>query len=121
MTLAHAYGVVDDPDGGRRATMIIFGAYFAAFGNTLPRMLPAVSSMQCNGARVQAFQRLAGWTWVLCGLGFATAWLALPNRRGGACVAGAGGCRDDRHDRATPTPSQAAAARSGPELTTQPL
>ena len=78
MTLAHAYGVVDDPDGGRRATMIIFGAYFAAFGNTLPRMLPAVSSMQCNGARVQAFQRLAGWTWVLCGLGFATAWLVLP-------------------------------------------
>ncbi len=78
VTLAHAYGVVDDPDSGRRATMIIFGAYFATFGNTLPRMLPPVSSMQCDGARVQAFQRLAGWTWVLCGLGFATAWLALP-------------------------------------------
>jgi hypothetical protein len=78
MTLAHAYGVVGDPDGGRRATMIVFGAYFVAFGNSLPRMLPPVSSMQCDGARVQAFQRLAGWTWVLCGLGFATAWLALP-------------------------------------------
>ena len=78
VTLAHAYGAVDDPDSGRRATMIIFGAYFASFGNTLPRMLPPVSSMQCNGARVQAFQRLAGWTWVLCGLGFATAWLVLP-------------------------------------------
>ena len=78
VTLAHVYGLVDDPDSGRRATMIIFGAYFAAFGNTLPRMLPPVSSMQCNAARVQAFQRLAGWTWVLCGLGFATAWLALP-------------------------------------------
>ena len=78
VTLAHAYGVVDDPDSGRRATMIIFGAYFATFGNTLPRMLPPVSSMHCDGARVQAFQRLAGWTWVLCGLGFATAWLALP-------------------------------------------
>ena len=37
-----------------------------------------MSSMQCDGARVQAFQRLAGWIWVLCGLGFATAWLALP-------------------------------------------
>ena len=78
VTLAHAYGLVDDPDSGRRATMIIFGAYFAAFGNTLPRMLPPVSSMPCDGARVQAFQRLAGWTWVLCGLGFATAWLTLP-------------------------------------------
>lgn len=76
--LAQAYGFVDDPDSGRRATMITFGVYFAAFGNTLPRMLPPVASMSCNGARVQAFQRFAGWTWVLCGLGFATAWLALP-------------------------------------------
>ena len=78
VALAHAYGVVDDPDSGRRATMIIFGVYFAATGNALPRLLPPVSSMQCDGARVQAFQRLAGWTWALCGLGFATAWLALP-------------------------------------------
>jgi hypothetical protein len=78
VTLAHAYGIADDPDSGQRATMIVFGAYLAVFGNSLPRMLPPVSSMQCNGARLQAFQRLAGWTWVLCGLGFATAWLLLP-------------------------------------------
>ena len=78
VTLAHAYGVVDDPDSGRRTTMIILGAYLAVTGNAMPRMLPPTSSMQCGGARVQAFQRLAGWTWVLCGLGFATAWLALP-------------------------------------------
>jgi hypothetical protein len=78
VTLAHAYGIADDPDSGQRATMIVFGAYLAVFGNSLPRMLPPVSSMQCNGARLQAFQRLAGWTGVLCGLGFATAWLLLP-------------------------------------------
>ena len=78
VVLAHAYGVVEDPDSGRRTTMIILGAYLAVTGNGLPRMLPPMSSMQCDGARVQAFQRLAGWTWVLCGLGFATAWLALP-------------------------------------------
>ena len=78
MTLGHAYGVVEDPDSGRRTTMIILGAYLAVTGNGLPRMLPPMSSMQCDGARVQAFQRLAGWTWALCGLGFATAWLALP-------------------------------------------
>jgi len=78
LTLAHAYGVVEDPDSGRSATMIILGAYLAVIGNGLPRMLPPVSSMQCDGAKVQAFQRFAGWTWVLCGLGFATAWLALP-------------------------------------------
>lgn len=78
VTLAHVYGVVADPDSGRRATMIILGASLAVTGNNLPRMLPPLSSMQCDGARVQAYQRLAGWTWVLCGLGFAAAWLALP-------------------------------------------
>jgi hypothetical protein len=78
LTLAHAYGAVDDPDGGRRTTMIILGAYLAVTGNAIPRALPPTSSMQCDGARVQAFQRLAGWTWALCGLGFTTAWLALP-------------------------------------------
>ena len=79
LTLAHAYGLVHDPDSGmRRTTMIMLGAYLAATGNAMPRMLPPTSSMPGGGARVQAFQRLAGWTWVLCGLGFATAWLALP-------------------------------------------
>ena len=78
MTLGHAYGVVEDPDSGRRTTMIILGAYLAVLGNGIPRMLPPMSSLQCDGARVQAFQRLAGWTWALCGLGFVTAWLALP-------------------------------------------
>ncbi len=79
LTLAHAYGLVDDPDSGmRRTTMILVGAYLAVTGNAMPRMLPPTSSMPCGGARVQAFQRHAGWTWVLCGLGFAMAGLALP-------------------------------------------
>jgi hypothetical protein len=78
MTLAHAYGVVEDPDGGRGTSMIILGVSLAVAGNAIPRMLPPMSSLQCDGARVQAFQRLSGWIWVLCGLGFATAWLALP-------------------------------------------
>ncbi len=79
LSLAHAYGLVDDPDSGmRRTTMIMVGAYLAVTGNAMPRMLPPTSSMPCGGARVQAFQRQAGWTWVLCGLGFAVAGLALP-------------------------------------------
>lgn len=79
LTLAHAYGVVDDPDSGmRRMTMIMIGAYLAMTGNAMPRMLPPTSSMPCAGARVQAFQRFAGWTWAICGLGFAMTWLALP-------------------------------------------
>ena len=79
LTLAHAYGLVDDPDSGmRRTTLIMIGAYLAVTGNAMPRMLPPTSSMPGGGARVQAFQRHAGWTWVLCGLGLAMAGLALP-------------------------------------------
>jgi len=80
VTLAHAYGVVGDPGSGRRLTMIILGGYLVVTGNALPKQFATTSSMQCDGdgARAQAFQRFAGWTWVLCGLGFATAWLALP-------------------------------------------
>jgi len=78
-TLAHAYGVVDNPDSGmRRTIMVLVGAYLAVTGNAMPRMLPPTSSLPCGGARVQAFQRLAGWTWVLCGLGLAMVGLALP-------------------------------------------
>ena len=79
LSLAHAYGLVDDPDSGIRLTkMIMIGAYLAVIGNAMPRMLPPTSSMPGGGARVQAFQRHAGWTWVLCGLGIAMAGLALP-------------------------------------------
>jgi hypothetical protein len=78
VTLAHAYGVVDDPDSGRRATNIIIGAYLVVIGNSMPKRIPPRSSMVCDGARAQAFQRFAGWTWVLCGLGFVIAWLELP-------------------------------------------
>jgi len=80
LTLAHSYGLVDVPRGGRwtTMTMILVGAYLAVLGNAMPRQLPPLASMQGHGARVQAFQRLAGWTWVLCGLGFAAVWLAMP-------------------------------------------
>jgi len=79
LTLAHAYGLVDDPDRGMgRTIMIMSGAYLAVTGNAMPRMLPPTSSLACGGARVQAFQRRTGWTFVLCGLGVAMAGLALP-------------------------------------------
>ena len=78
VTLAQALGVGVDPDSLLRTIMIVTGLYLAAAGNAMPRLLPPVSTLQGDAARVQAFQRLAGWTWVLCGLGFATAWLVLP-------------------------------------------
>ena len=43
----------------------------------MPKNLPPLSS-GCDGARQQAFHRLAGWTWVLCGLASAIGWLVLP-------------------------------------------
>jgi hypothetical protein len=81
--LGHTYGLVADQNSGTRITMIIMGAYLVVLGNTMPRQLPPASSMQDGGARIQAFQRRAGWTWVLCGLGFMTAWLALPTDAAG--------------------------------------
>ena len=76
--LAQANGIVGDADTGARITMAIIGASLAASGNALPRLLPPVSTMGDQAARVQAFQRLAGRIWVLTGLGFAVTWLALP-------------------------------------------
>ena len=77
LTLARSYGVVDDIDLGRRSTGVLIGAFLVMLGNVMPKHLPPLSSMRCDGARQQAFQRLAGWTWVLCGFASAIGWLAL--------------------------------------------
>ena len=77
LTLARSYGVVNDIDLGRRSTGVLIGAFLVMLGNVMPKNLPPLSSMRCDGARQQAFQRLVGWTWVLCGLASAIAWLAL--------------------------------------------
>ncbi len=76
--LATTLGVVDDPDLSRRTTMVMLAAFFVFTGNALPKTLTPLSALQCNGAKTQAFQRFAGWTWVLTGLAFAIAWLVLP-------------------------------------------
>ena len=77
LTLARSYGVVDDIDLGRRSTGILISAFLVMIGNGMPKNLPPLSS-GCDGARQQAFHRLTGWTWVLCGLASAIGWLALP-------------------------------------------
>jgi len=78
LTLARSYGVVDDIDLGRRSTGVLIGAFLVMLGNVMPKNLPPLSSQRSDGARQQAFHRLAGWTWVLCGLASAIGWLALP-------------------------------------------
>ena len=75
--LASWYGLVDGSDVGRRSAGVLGGALIVMIGNSMPKNLPPLSS-GCDGARQQAFQRRAGWTWVLCGLASAIGWLALP-------------------------------------------
>jgi hypothetical protein len=78
LTLARSYGFIDGADVARRSTGTLIGAFLVMVGNAMPKNLPPLSSMRCDGARQQAFHRLAGWTWVLCGLASAIGWVALP-------------------------------------------
>jgi len=78
MALAHAYGLVDDSTRLSRAVLIVSGAFLVVLGNGMPRALPPVTSKPLLDARVQAVQRFAGWTWVVCGLAVVTASLVLP-------------------------------------------
>ena len=77
LTLARSYGLVDGSDVARRSTGVLIGAFLAMLGNVMPKNLPPLSPGY-DAARQQAFHRLAGWTWVLCGLASAIGWLALP-------------------------------------------
>jgi len=78
MKLATKLGAIDDADLSRRATMVILGGFFVFTGNALPKTLTPLSALRCDAGRVQAYQRFAGWTWVLTGLAFAIVWLVLP-------------------------------------------
>lgn len=77
-TLATTLGGLDNEEVSRRTIMVIMAASFVFAGNALPKTLTPLSALQCDPARVQAYQRFAGWTFVLTGLAFAIAWLVLP-------------------------------------------
>lgn len=64
-----------------RLVMVITGAFLVSTGNAIPKTLTPLSVERCDPTRVQAFRRLAGWTWVLAGLVLAIAWLVLPVAR----------------------------------------
>lgn len=75
--LATTLGAVDDRDVAQRIMMAILGGFLVFTGNAIPKKLTPLSA-QWDAARVQAFQRFAGWTWVLAGLALAIAWLVVP-------------------------------------------
>jgi len=77
LKLATTLGATSRSDLAQRMLMVILGAFFTFTGNALPKTLTPLTA-KCDGTRVQTFQRFAGWTWVLTGLTFATAWLVLP-------------------------------------------
>jgi len=76
--LAMALGAVHYGDIALRATMAIVGGFLAVTGNAIPKTLTPLAALHCDPAKVQAVQRLAGWTWALAGLAVAIAWLTLP-------------------------------------------
>jgi hypothetical protein len=76
--LATALGAPSHDNLAKRATMAIIGAFLVFTGNSIPKTLACLPAREAEAARVQSFQRFAGWAWVLTGLAFALAWLVLP-------------------------------------------
>jgi uncharacterized membrane protein len=76
--LASTLGAANGADLQERIMMAILGACIVFTGNTIPKTLTRLPALEEDAARVQALRRFAGWTWVLTGLAFAIAWLALP-------------------------------------------
>jgi hypothetical protein len=76
--LLQTLGVIDDGSLARRLTMALVGVLLAMIGNATPKRLTPLSALGCDGARNQAFQRFAGWTWFMAGLTFAMVWLVMP-------------------------------------------
>jgi hypothetical protein len=76
--LAAASGASTSPDFAQRAVMAIAGAFLAFTGNSIPKVLTPLASMNCDPARAQAARRFAGWTWVLAGAALCMVWLVLP-------------------------------------------
>ena len=76
--LARKLGLSGDNNLSWRGTMILLGLFFVITGNTVPKVLPPLSSMPENESKAQACRRSVGWTWVMTGLVFTACWLVLP-------------------------------------------
>lgn len=67
----------DDGKLGLKLFGIFGGLALAFFGNRIPKILERYNP-DADMSRRQAFQRMAGWVFVLAGLGSSLAWLVLP-------------------------------------------
>jgi hypothetical protein len=81
--LANRNGWADAADVSQRALMAIMAAYIVLTGNSVPKRITSLACRGADPARVQAFHRFAGWTWVLTGLVFGSAWVLLSRAQAG--------------------------------------
>src|SRR3569833_1517636 len=70
MVILRRAGVIDDNPA--RGVMVIIGLLLALYSNMIPKTFSAKS------ARALAVKRLAGWAFVLSGLGYAAVWMFAP-------------------------------------------
>lgn len=77
LALLSRLGVITDPGGELKARSagMLMGVIVIAMGNGIPK--------QVSSARGLVVLRIAGWAFVLGGVGYALAWLALPLRYAG--------------------------------------
>jgi len=61
-----------------------------ATGNVLPKQLPPLNTLRYDPAERQAVQRFAGWSLVIVGALFTTAWATLPLSVAGVTAIGIG-------------------------------
>ena len=87
--LADALGVHDNAML-QRAFGVGMGGVLLVMGNAIPKVLAPLTAKQCTPSRTQTQQRFAGWTFVLAGIGYATAWIFLPQARAGDAAIGIG-------------------------------
>lgn len=72
-----AHGLIEAAPAERLRGVII-GLFLIVTGNSIPKNRSRHADKNCAPTRNQTFARFAGWTFVLCGLGYTISWLAVP-------------------------------------------
>jgi hypothetical protein len=77
---AGAHGFIE-PTLAHRLRGVIVGVFLVVTGNSIPKNRGCGAEVACSPVRDPSFQRFAGWTYVLGGLGYTISYLALPIER----------------------------------------
>ncbi len=77
LIIAQHYHIIENSSSDRLVAVLI-GTYMIIIGNALPKKLAPLKENTERFSQRQSFKRFAGWMLVLSGLGYALAWIALP-------------------------------------------